>query len=196
MNIKRMLTIIFFLMIGYAAAVATFVKDTHNAEAETITSETAADAADFAVINEKQFVSMSVPEGDTTFKSYMDFRTITNTHSAQYKLQDKCYTDGTGMRKYNGDYCIAVGSYYADKIGERLKITLDSGTVFFAVVSDFKADVHTDNTNRYTELSNGNKNVLEFIVDTEELPYQTKQMGDCSYNGFEGNVEKIERIDE
>lgn len=189
MNTKRILTICFFVMIGYAATVATFrTPDNTEVEAQTVTSgEEESDT---------EYKSMICPAGDTSFKTYMDYRTITNTRSAQYKLQNKCYTDKHGMRKHDCDYCIAVGSYYADKIGDRLQITLSDGTQFTAVVSDFKADSDTDKANRYTKMQNGSKNVIEFVVNTDELPALTKEMGDISYNGFKGNIEKIERIEE
>lgn len=136
-----------------------------------------------------------IPEGDTSFKSYMDYRCITCADSPQYKLQQSCYTDTSGMRRTeSGDYTIALGSYYANRIGDRYRIELDGGRVFYAVVGDFKADIHTDALNQYTEAGNGSKNVVEFIVDTDTLPDLTREMGDISYNGFSGNIESIERI--
>ena len=133
-----------------------------------------------------------VPEGDTSFKSYMDYRCITNQSSDQYKLQNDCWTDADGLRRYGDDYVIAIGSYYADSIGDRLDITLDSGEEFTAIVGDFKADIHTDKTNRFTRMENGNKNVIEFVVDTDALDSTARRMGDISYiSGFSGNVESI-----
>ena len=140
-------------------------------------------------------VEYGVPVGDTSFKSYMDWETITNTRSPQYKLQENCYTDCDGLRKYGDDYCVALGSYYAKYIGERFRVTLDSGDSFTAVVGDFKADRHTDSVHRYTPMANGGKNVIEFIVDTDELDTTARKMGDISYiSGFKGNVSTIERI--
>lgn len=136
----------------------------------------------------------TVPTGDTSFKSYMDFRAITNVSSEQYKLQEECVTDSHGLRKYGDDYVIAVGSYYADRVGDRLEITLESGEKFMAVVGDFKADAHTDKTNRYYPMSDGKKNVIEFIVDTDALDSMARKMGDISYiDGFEGNIDSIEK---
>lgn len=138
----------------------------------------------------------AVPYGDTSFKSYMDYRCITNHESAQWALQKYCKTDGSGLRRYGDDYVVALGSYYADHIGDRFKITLESGEEFTAVVGDFKADVHTDASNRYTPMSNGRKNVLEFIVDTKCLDRKAKLMGDISYvDGFLGNVLSIEKVE-
>lgn len=133
-----------------------------------------------------------IPEGNTSFKTYMDYRSITDVSSDQYKLQNDCWTDANGLRRYGDDYVIAVGSYYADNIGDRLNITLDSGEEFTAVVGDFKADIHTDKSNRFTRMENGDKNVIEFVVDVDALSRKAKYMGDISYiSGFDGNVESI-----
>lgn len=134
----------------------------------------------------------SVPSGNTSFKSYMDYRAITDTKSPQYKLQQDCVTDSHGLRRYRNDYVIAVGTYYADYVGERLRVTLEDGKEFTAVVGDFKADSDTDSTNRYTAMNNGGKNVLEFVVDTASLDKTARKMGDISYiDGFDGDVVSI-----
>ena len=138
-------------------------------------------------------VEYAVPVGDTSFKSYMDWRCITNTDSDQYHLQEKCWTDDNGLRRYNDYYVIAVGSYYSTHIGEKFTISLDNGNEFTAVVGDFKADKHTDSLHRYTLTSAGSKNVIEFVVDTKSLPDMARKMGDISYvNGFDGNIDRIE----
>ena len=140
-------------------------------------------------------VEYAVPMGDTSFKSYMDWECITNTNSTQYKLQQDCWTDDTGLRRYGDDYVVALGSYYAKYIGERFRVTLSTGEEFPAVVGDFKADCHTDSLNRYTPMGDGGKNVVEFVVDTQELDDTARKMGDISYiEGFEGNVERIEKV--
>jgi hypothetical protein len=182
---------------GVAAAIAgtmalALPKDSENenrgiAEAEAVTPMVMS-----AVFTE----SMSVPDGDTSFKSYMDYKCITDSNSPQYKLQGECWTDKNGLRRFGDDYVIAVGSYYAESVGERLEITLDSGEEFTAVVGDFKADSHTDSTHRYYPMSNGDKNVIEFIVDTGSLDKKAKRMGDISYvDGFEGNIESVTKTE-
>lgn len=141
--------------------------------------------------------TMDVPDGDTSFKTYMDFRAITDTSSVQYKMQQEAYTDEYGIRKYKtGDYMVAMGSYYG-QVGDRFRITLDSGETIRCIMGDAKADCHTDAYNQYTPCGSG-KNVIEFVVDTPALSDEARQMGDISYSDdtFEGNVEKIERIEE
>ena len=139
--------------------------------------------------------SYEVPDGKTSFKSYMDYRCITNKRSEQYKLQQDCWTDADGLRRYDDDYVVALGTFYADEIGDRYKITLANDTTFYAVVGDFKANKHTDKTNRYTPTQDVGKCVIEFIVDTKKLDKSAKRMGDISYCGskFKGNIKKIEK---
>lgn len=176
-------------------AIADNIKqDIADARAESISAK----AGEVVAVAEtktpsKKVIEYAVPLGDTSFKSYMSYKAITNTDSKQYKLQKSCWTDKKGLRRYNNDYVIALGSYYADYIGQRFTITLDSGKTFTAVVGDFKANKHTDESNKYTPMEDGKKNVIEFIVDTDELDKTARKMGDISYAGFKGNVESIER---
>lgn len=137
--------------------------------------------------------TLDVPSGDTAFKSYMSWRTITNKESYQYKLQKRCWTDANGLRRYKTYYVVALGSYYTDHIGERFRITTDDGSEFECVVGDFKADRHTDALNQYTPMD-GRKCVVEFVVDMNVLDKTAKRMGDISYiEGFSGNIESIEK---
>lgn len=139
--------------------------------------------------------AFTVPDMDTDFKSYMDYRCITDTHSAQYRLQQHAETDENGLRTYNGRYMIAVGTYYGE-VGDNLTVTLDTGVSFDCVIGDIKADSTTDETNRYHPMADDKGNLIEFIVDTKELPRSVRWMGTVSaLDDFAGNVEKIERDD-
>lgn len=145
-------------------------------------------------VPQPKYQKMSVPGGDTSFKSYMDFRKITNTGSDQYKFQQDCWTDANGLRRKGSYYVVALGTGYASEVGDKFRVTLEDGSTIRVIVGDFKADSDTDSTNRYTEMSNGNKNILEFIVDVSALPRTAKRMGDISYiEGMSGDVETIER---
>lgn len=145
----------------------------------------------------REYIPYSVPDGDTSFKSYMSYKCITNKASKQYKLQQDAWTDKNGLRRYNSYYMVALGSFYADNVGDMVRITLDNGASFVAIVGDLKADCHTDSTNRYYPMRNGCKNVVEFIVDTSELDSSVRRSGDIStLNYFKGNISSIERIKE
>ncbi len=130
-------------------------------------------------------------EATGEFKTYMDYRKITDKTSKQWNLQQLATTNEKGFRVFNGRYLVAVGSYYANEVGKELKITLDNGFVFYAMVGDIKMDIHTDANNQYVPI---NGNIVEFIVDTDKLDPMTKKLGDVSNLGFEGKIVKIEEV--
>lgn len=194
-NVIADAVILMGLFVGcISIATAPDKKNTDN-QIETLDDE--AVIAQMTTTTQAKPHELSVPAGDTSFKSYMDYRAITNKKSPQYKLQNDCWTDENGLRRCGDDYVIAVGSYYADYVGERLDIILASGETFTAVVGDFKADSHTDDTHRYTAMSNGGKNVIEFVVDVSSLDAKARRMGDISYiNGFDGDIESIRECED
>lgn len=130
-------------------------------------------------------------EATGEFKTYMDYRKITDKTSKQWNLQQLATTNEKGFRVFNGRYLVAVGSYYANEVGKELKITLDNGFVFYAMVGDIKMDIHTDANNQYIPI---NGNIVEFIVDIDKLDPMTKKLGDVSNSGFEGKIVMIEEV--
>lgn len=135
------------------------------------------------------FIKYDTPNNDS-FKSYMDYRTLSDKTSLQYDLQQQAYTNSlTGIRMINDRYLIAVGSYYTTEIGVYLDVILENGTVIQCVLGDVKNDNHTDLTNR----QNSNGSVVEFIVDINTLNSVVKQQGDISYvnEDFEGEIDSI-----
>ena len=178
-----------FILIG------TFALFDPPAAEENIEAQTESIAYEAKSIPTTRYVKYNIPEGDTSFKSYMDYRAITNTDSKQYKLQQDAHTGIYGIRVYEDYYMVAVGSYYADSIGDILRITLDSGEQFTAIVGDFKADRDTDELNQYHPMEHGMKNVVEFIVDTQELNRDVRLSGSIgTYKKFNGNIKSIERV--
>jgi len=143
----------------------------------------------------RNMISRNVPKNSSR-KTYMDYRKITDTSSEQYKLQQNkdCYTTDTGLRKLNEYYCIAVGTHYSNNIGDKLIVHMENGESFKAIVADIKDDKHTDETNRQ-HIKDGS--VIEFIVDTKKLPELVRKMGDISYMNeiFEGEIKSIEKED-
>lgn len=142
-----------------------------------------------------------IPNYETSFKTYMDYRCITDKASAQYMLQMEAYTDDMGLRKYEDHYIVAMGTYYSNNVGDTFRITLDNDISFNVIVGDIKADCHTDSKNMYSPVydQNGNfisANVIEFIVDTKKLDRSVKKLGTIeAYDDFKGNIVKIERTD-
>lgn len=126
--------------------------------------------------------------GQGSYKCYMDYRTITDTSSPQWQLQQGAYTDRNGLRKVGDRYCIALGSAFGTKIGTEYTIELESGAQFQAVLADQKADCDTNA--EHTADINGA--VVEFIVDDQLLDETAKRMGDVSYiAGMQTKVNKI-----
>lgn len=134
---------------------------------------------------------------DSSMKTYMDYTAITDASSAQYKMQQQAYTDEYGLRKIGEYYCVALGSGFGTKIGSKYLITLDSGEQFKAILGDQKADQHTDASHRYMAASNGQGNIVEFLVETRYLENMARVMGDISYishGKFEGNIVEIKEL--
>lgn len=153
------------------------------------------------IIVEPTYTSLGVPNIDSSFKTYMDYRAITNKNSDQYKFISAWgWIDSNGFMRANGErdlginddyYLIALGSYYGTTIGTKYKITTDIGNVFYGVLADCKDDRHTNNTHQYSY----NNDVVEFIVDTKKLNKQVKVMGSSNvYMPLNGKIASIERI--
>lgn len=150
-------------------------------------------AGEYWVAPEDRVAKLAIlpaPDGvETHFKTFMDYRTITSKVSMQYQLQEIAETNEYGMRTIDGYPLVAVGTYYADKVGYKIEVYLDTGVSFIAIVGDIKADKHTDESNRITSTGN----VVEFIVDRKLIPEMCEKMGDMSYadERLEGNVTDI-----
>ena len=81
------------------------------------------------------YTSMGVPNIDSSFKTYMSYKAITNKQSAQWKwINAWGWCDNQGFMRCNGErdlgipddyYLIALGSYYGTAIGSKYKITLE-----------------------------------------------------------------------
>lgn len=150
-----------------------------------------------------EYTSLGVPTNvNTSFKTYMDWRCVTNRSSAQYKyIQNWGYCDENGFMRAKAEqdlgitddyYLIALGSYYGRTIGTKYRITTDTGRIFYGVLADAKADIHTNSTKQYAR----NKDVVEFLVDTRYLRSDVKRMGSANvYMPLNGHIAKIERID-
>lgn len=136
-----------------------------------------------------------VPNNKDSPKTYMDYRAITSKASEQYKLQqsEDVYTDENGYRRLGDKFMVALGSYYG-QVGTELTIGLDNGSEFEVILSDIKANIHTDDKNQKHLVD---KSVLEFIVDQKKLEEIVRKMGDCSYsksNNFNGSIVSINEI--
>lgn len=136
---------------------------------------------------------MSLPSVSGVCKTWANYQAVTAKSSPQYKLlhSDECYTDPkTGIRMVDDCYCVALGSYYGTKIGQKYIVKLSSGKQFKAILCDQKADRHTDGNNQYAL---NNRDIIEFYIDRRYKP----SCVDGSYNSlpqFRGAVVSIEKI--
>lgn len=147
------------------------------------------------------YTPYDVPNINSSFKTWMDYRAITNRDSAQYKyIQRWGWPDDNGFMRCGGErdlgitddyYLIALGSYYGTEIGTKYKITTDTGSVFYGALADCKADCDTDSKHRYSY----NNDVVEFIVDSRCLDKTVKLFGSANvYMPLNGKIASIERI--
>lgn len=150
-----------------------------------------------------KYTSLGVPNINSSFKTYMDYRAVTNKHSAQYKFIHKWgWCDSQGFMRCGGErdlgikddyYLIALGSYYGVEIGTKYRITTTTGKVFYGALADCKSNRHTNSTNQYVP---SNNNVVEFVVDARNLNKSVKYHGSANvYSPLNGSISKIERID-
>ena len=133
----------------------------------------------------------------------MSYKAVTNKKSPQYQyIHTYGWSDEEGFMRAEGErelgieddyYLIALGSFYGTEIGTKYKITTDTGNVFYGVLADRKANIHTNSTNQYVPK---NRDVVEFLVDTSKLNPLVKRMGTANvYMPLNGMISKIERID-
>lgn len=135
----------------------------------------------------KPYVDKDTPKN--SFKSYMSYKAISNKNSKQYKLQQKAITGTYGIRMVDNRYCVALGSYYTHKIGQKVDLIMDDGTIIPCIVGDGKADIHTDSKNQKTQ----NGCISEFIVDISVLNKDAKRSGNISScsKKFNQSIKKI-----
>lgn len=128
-----------------------------------------------------------IPPEASAFKTWMDYRKISDRSSAQWKLQQLCETNALGFRTYDGCYIVAVGSFYSNRIGKRLVITFDTGESIQAIVGDVKRDEDVIDGQYHED----NGNLIEFIVDKQVMDKKVLNCGDVSSLGLAGKVIEI-----
>ena len=122
----------------------------------------------------------------------MDYKTITDKTSRQYKLiSSGIFNKDNGLLTTNDGYiAVALGSRFGS-IGDKFIITLDNGTTFKAIKADEKSDSHTVNKCHHKD----DGSLVEFVVDSNMLKINNNlayKMGDISYvKGFDGKVVSI-----
>lgn len=133
-------------------------------------------------------------QSNSSFKSYEDGDCITNNIStSQGKLKQRYHIDyQTGVYMIDDRYCIALGQFYAKKVGTKVDLLLSHNNkthILKCVVADMKAKKDTLNNHRIHK----DGSVVEFIVRTSLLSKKTRFTGDVSYinKKFGGKIAEI-----
>lgn len=137
----------------------------------------------------------NVPDGvgncDSTVRSFMAFTAVTSKRSAQYALLygTSAYTDAnTGIRMVDGRYCIAVGSGYTKKIGTKIDLVFEDGSIIKCILGDCKSDKDTDVTHRYCKWDGS---VAEFIIDKTQFNTNTEHNAVNTAINQYGKIKKV-----
>lgn len=125
---------------------------------------------------------------NSDFKAWMDYKTITDKNSKQYKLLVSAISDKNGLMKIDNFVCVATGSKYGS-VGDKMKITLDNNNIFYAIKTDQKSDAHTINGT----VDKTNRSAVEFIINKNNLNKNIKKMGTVSVlEEYKGKIKTIE----
>lgn len=129
-----------------------------------------------------------------SFKSYTNYQLLSKSSPqwTQVQCHEDAWTDSNGLRKVGDCYCVAMGSYYTKTLGDVFEIQTTGGK-FKVIITDWKADCHTDSKHQYT-IANGC--IVEFYVDMNNFNSKARQMGDVSYadSKFSGKITKITKL--
>ena len=131
------------------------------------------------------------PKAISEKKTYEYASALNSDGSKQKELQrsEDTTSNEYGLRVHDGRYCIAVGTKYADTVGEKLNIVLSNGNIIPCIVGDVKAGKDTDSTESYC-VHDGS--VVEFIVDKHIFKKVCDNSGTVNFvPGFDGEIEKI-----
>lgn len=122
---------------------------------------------------------------------------VTDVTSKQYQLinNDKIIKCKDGfLRDQYGYVGIAIGSYYANNVGERFIMTFEDGHTEKFIVLDMKAD--KDTLNGANHLSD--KSMIEFVVNVDLIainyPLVIRDGNFNSLSNYNGNIIKVEKV--
>ena len=134
---------------------------------------------------------------DNSVYSYMDWETITNKNTAQYRLKKKYNTyDSNGLADIKGRKVVACTSTFGS-IGDEIEVTFEKDVDYFnpesktlfAIIGDFKSQ-NDSNCDEYGHLyGTKQRSVIEFIVDSSRITNIKSRFPDLKNNP----VIKIER---
>lgn len=141
-------------------------------------------------------VDWEIPCSTSSVKTYMDYRAITLTSSAQYQyIQNHMEIKDGLLYSEDGYIGVALGSWWGD-IGDKWIIELDTGITLKVVKVDEKADRHVNDGCQHKK----DNSVIEFVIDTDTVPSDWWGGNGYVFNGnfnnsnlFKGNIHKVKR---
>lgn len=153
-------------------------------------AESVINAIDNELSGNTSYSKERLPEGATNRFDGMDFRTITDIQSDQYKLQQECFSGiKTGIRMYDtgeeGYYCAALGGAYGTDIGDTWHVALKNGSEFNIILAEYKHPIDNPDPNDFGDPCKNYDgedctNVIEFVFDGDYLPKEVLIAGTFS----------------
>ena len=156
--------------------------------------------------------TVNFPAGIGQFKSFMDYKAITDKTTSNYNFTHEnanFHVGKSGLTYYqdgeNTYPVVAVGSGISDKIGQLIEVTLDHQghqNTLRCVIGDQKDDGDTDPTTH--TVHKNDRSVVEFLVDYNRLKEANPtavNMGDLTYLdnsqfNLKGSVAKVQVLDQ
>ena len=156
--------------------------------------------------------TVNFPAGIGQFKSFMDYKAITDKSTPNYNFTHKnanFHVGKSGLTYYqdgeNTYPVVAVGSGISDKIGQLIEVTLDNQghpNTLRCVIGDQKDNGDTDPATH--TVHKNDHSVVEFLVDYDRLKEANPtavSMGDLTYLdnsqfNLKGNVTKVQVLDQ
>ena len=156
--------------------------------------------------------TVNFPAGIGQFKSFMDYKAITDKTTPNYNFTHEnanFHVGKSGLTYYqdgeNTYPVVAVGSGISDKIGQLIEVTLDNQghpNTLRCVIGDQKDDGDTDSTTH--TVHKNDRSVIEFLVDYNRLKEANPtavNMGDLTYLdnsqfNLKGSVTKVRVLDQ
>lgn len=140
-----------------------------------------------------------LPSVSTHVKFFIDYRSYNLPYTPHYRLQQVAWTDKNGLRRFNNDYIVALGSFYSTSIGDRFKVVLSNGNTFTVILGDGKWDGDCDSMCMYMPCTDysGKKvgNLMEFVIDEETISPAVYEYGSIEViEGFEGDIVQMEYL--
>lgn len=131
----------------------------------------------------------------TSTKTYMDYRKITHTDSAQYKIihSDEIKIDDRGfLMTEDGFIGAALGTHFGP-VGSKFIFRFADGSELKIIKIEVKSDAHTCDHN----IKDGSGAVIEFVIDST-TPWMQSNRGanGLIFNGnfnnyFKGTIESV-----